>query len=107
MKKSKLRQEAKGRECQIRIPHICNSDPETTVLCHPNSKSVFGAGIGSKPDDIFGAYGCSACHKIVDVDLRYHNGNRWVDEREVREMFYEGIFRTQNILLEEGKIGVL
>ncbi|MCX8621624.1 MULTISPECIES: nuclease domain-containing protein, partial [unclassified Gilliamella] len=30
---SKLTKEAKGRECQVRLP-CCNHNPETTVLAH-------------------------------------------------------------------------
>lgn len=29
-----LRKEARGRECQIRIPGVCNGNPETVVLTH-------------------------------------------------------------------------
>ncbi|MGV3346389.1 nuclease domain-containing protein, partial [Enterobacteriaceae bacterium LUAb1] len=29
-----LRKEAKGRECQVRIPGICNGNSETVVLAH-------------------------------------------------------------------------
>jgi hypothetical protein len=101
--KTNLRKEAKGRECQIRIPTLCNGNSETVVLCHPNSKSVFGAGVGSKPDDIFGAYGCSSCHDRVDGRIK----GRLFSDDEIKIMFYEAIFRTQNILLSEGKIGEL
>jgi hypothetical protein len=57
-----LRKEAKGRECQIRIPGICNNDRGTVVLCHLNNKRLFGVGVGQKVPDLFGAWGCSACH---------------------------------------------
>jgi hypothetical protein len=29
-----LEREAMGKECQIRLPGICNFDTATTVLCH-------------------------------------------------------------------------
>ena len=38
---SKLRKLARDRECQVRIPGICNHNPETTVLAH-----LGGAGMG-------------------------------------------------------------
>lgn len=97
MPKRNLRKEAEGRECQIRIPGVCNRDPETTVLCHLNNKGLFMVGTGMKVPDIFAAFGCSDCHY-------------WVDTRFGPEMllaFYEGVFRTQKILLDEGKIGVI
>lgn len=102
----KLKNEARDRECQVRYPGICNGDRETVVLAHPNEKSVFGVGTGQKPDDIFGAHCCSACHDIYDQrhtipnDHPAYRLNVW----EIKIMFYQGIFRTQNILLEENKI---
>ena len=97
-----LRKEARGRECQIRIPGVCNGNNETVVLCHLNNKRLFGVGTGQKVPDIFGAWGCSSCHDAVDgrTDVL-------VCDYEVvtREYFYEGVFRTQNILLSEGKLG--
>ena len=98
-----LRKQAKGRECMIRIPGICNHNPETTVLCHLNNKRLFGVGTGMKVPDIFAAWGCSACHDAVDG-----RNNRLVAEMglagEIDLYFYEGVFRTQNILLKEGKL---
>ena len=100
-----LRKEAKGRPCKIRIPHVCNGNPETTVLCHPNKQSVFGSGTGSKPDDMFGAWGCSACHVAVDSRMNIPDGlGFYFDANEILIMFYEGVFRTQNQLLKEGKL---
>lgn len=29
-----LRKAARGRECQVRIPGVCNGNPETSVLAH-------------------------------------------------------------------------
>ncbi len=95
-----LKVEARGRDCQIRIPHVCNRNRETVVLCHPNNKSVFGVGTGQKPDDMFGAYACSACHDVVDGRTLAN----WTDI-QIRVWFDDGIFRTQQILLDEGKIG--
>ena len=101
MKKRKhpLRAEAKGRECQIRIPGVCNKNPETTVLAHLNNKGLFGVGVGQKVPDIFGAWACSACHNVVDG----RTNSCWVNS-VVAVMHMEGVFRTQNILLQEGKI---
>ncbi len=94
-----LRKEAKGKECQIRIPGVCNKNRETVVLAHLNNKRLFGVGVGQKVPDLFGAWACSACHDVVDGRTK----TSWLDS-EVREMFTYGIFRTQNILLKEGKI---
>lgn len=95
-----LRKEAQGRECQIRIPGICDGDNETTVLAHLNNKRLFGVGTGQKVPDIFGAHSCHSCHEVVDgrFNTDFHSAE------SIKEMFYEGVFRTQNILLKEGKI---
>jgi hypothetical protein len=100
--KSRLRQEAKGRECQVRIPGVCNGNSETVVLAHLNNKRLFGAGTGQKVPDIFGAWACSACHDAVDCRVRLFDK----DTCQAAILHYEGVFRTQNILLKEGKIRI-
>ena len=93
--RNKIRASARGRECQIRIPGVCNSNPETTVLCH-----LGGGGMGAKRSDLHGAYGCSSCHDEIDRRTRV------VDFEHARLLFLEGIIRTQEILLNEGLINV-
>lgn len=93
---SKLRKSARGRECQVRIPGVCNGNPETTVLAH-----LSGGGMGMKRPDIHGAYCCSACHDVVD------GRSGFADEH--KQMMYhiwhlEGVIRTQEIMLREGLI---
>ncbi len=53
-----LRKEARGRECQVRIYGVCNGNPETTVLAHYRMAGICGTGM--KPDDLIGAWACSA-----------------------------------------------
>ncbi|MCT8621059.1 DUF1364 domain-containing protein [Glaesserella parasuis] len=60
MVKINLRKEAKGRECQVRLPGVCNFNAETSVLAHYRMAGLNG--VGQKPDDIFGAWACFACH---------------------------------------------
>lgn len=57
----KIRNFARGQDCAVRIPGICNHDPETTVLAHIN-----GGGMGMKTDDTEAAHCCSACHDEID-----------------------------------------
>lgn len=52
----------------MRLPGICNFNPETTVLAH--IRLGFGA-IGKKPPDWCGVHACSACHD--EIDGRTHN----------------------------------
>lgn len=94
---SKIRKSAQGQDCQVRIPGVCNFNPETTVLAHKG-----GAGMGTKSHDIQGAYCCSACHDAVDGRGQVP----WNKKQEIENAFYEGIFRTQLILIEKGLIKV-
>lgn len=93
---SKLTKSARGRECQIRIPGICNYNPETVVLAHLN-----GAGMGIKHSDIHGAYACSRCHAVVDGEKQ----NDWSSD-VLKQFHLEGVIRTQKIMLDEGLIKI-
>jgi hypothetical protein len=91
-----LRKEARGRECQVRLPGICNGNSETVVLAHYRMAGI--CGMGMKPPDLFGAWACSACHDEIDrrtilTDADYAN-----------LAHLQGVIRTQSILLAEGKI---
>ncbi|OCG47494.1 hypothetical protein A9G35_00735 [Gilliamella sp. Choc5-1] len=92
---SKLTKEARGRECTVRLP-CCNHNPETTVLAHYRLAGT--CGVGMKPNDLQGAWACSACHDEIDCRTR-------IFENEfVRLAHAEGVIRTQDILIKEGKI---
>lgn len=88
-----LRDEARNRECQIRIPKICCFQKDTTVLAHFSLIGISGRGI--KSPDILGAFSCHTCHAYVDS---HHDA-------VTRLAHAEGVFRTQAILIEENKIG--
>jgi len=87
---SKMRKSAKGEDCQIRIPGVCNHNAETTVLCH-----LGGAGWSLKSNDIHSAYGCYACHLVTD------GAKSEFTKDEIKLMFYDGMVRTQLILIEK------
>jgi hypothetical protein len=100
MRKHKLRDEAKDRPCQGRIPGVCNGNTQTTVLAHPNNKSLFRVGMGQKPPDEFGAHLCSDCHDLVDGRTK----SDVYSADEILIMFYEAKFRTMLILKDEGRL---
>lgn len=57
-----LRKLARGQPCRVRLPGICNRDPNTTVLAH-----IKHGWYGSiKPPDIIAVHACSACHDAMD-----------------------------------------
>jgi hypothetical protein len=90
---TKLRKEARGKECQIRLEGICNFNPETTVLCHYRMLGV--SGMGMKSPDWLGAWGCSDCHRAVDGQMATS-----LTRDELRLAHAEGVFRTLLQILE-------
>lgn len=97
-KMTPIRKSAQGEDCLIRIPGICNANPETTVLCHDNRLSS-GKGMGLKAPDTEAAYGCSCCHDVLD-------GRRprpeWLTIDMLWALFDLGVERTHQRLKEKG-----
>lgn len=95
----KLRDSARGRDCQVRIPGVCNFNPETTVLAHLN-----GGGMGTKKSDIHSAFTCSSCHDVLDgrVSVKSEGLTKVVIELLHRQ----GVERTQQLWLDEGLIKI-
>ena len=56
-------------------------------------------GVGMKPNDIFGAWACSSCHDAVDGRIKTD-----YSRDDLRLAHAEGVFRTQQILKNEGKL---
>ncbi|HCD7552996.1 TPA: DUF1364 domain-containing protein [Citrobacter farmeri] len=96
MKKIDLRKQACGRECTVRIPGICNFDPETSVLAHYRLAGTCGT--ACKPDDAQAAIACNACHDAIDGRTKNNEFTR----NELRLMHAEGVLRTQEIWRREG-----
>ncbi|OEY68011.1 nuclease domain-containing protein [Marinobacter sp. X15-166B] len=93
-KSSRIRQSARGMECQVRVPGVCNRDPDTVVLAHLN-----GAGVGMKNPDWQAAYACSACHSWLD------GGYTQTVTRHYRDLLHlEGVIRSQPLMVDEGLI---
>lgn len=95
-RKPNLRKAAQGRECTIRIPGICNHNPETSCLAHYRLAGTCGT--GCKPDDEQGAISCNACHDVIDGRVK----TKEYTYEELRLMHAEGILRTQKIWRDEG-----
>lgn len=96
---SKYTKSAQGQECQVRIPDVCNGNPETTVFAHIN-----GAGMGLKHADIHGAYACSCCHDALDGRLTIFDDNSkpTYSKSELKLMHYDAMLRTQIIMIKDG-----
>jgi hypothetical protein len=91
----KLRKSAKGNSCFVRLPGICNFNPETTVLAHLN-----GGGIGVKKSDIQAAFACSSCHDEIDRRTRIFGADY------VELSHRQGVERTQQYWLDNGFIEI-
>ena len=94
---SRLRKEARDRECQVRLPGTCNFDNSTTVLAHYRLSGI--SGMGYKSPDLIGAWCCSNCHSALDTP----KGDQ-INQALDKLAHAEGVFRTIAILLDEGKI---
>ena len=90
----RLRELARGKPCLLRIPGICNYDPETTVLAHVR---IAGTGMGRKPHDLAGIWACSACHDVLDGRSKHDQYTR----TEVRAMALDGLVRTLEAVARE------
>jgi hypothetical protein len=94
-RKTKLRQQAAHRECQVRL-HGCLGEP--TVLAHVRLVGVSGMGI--KAPDVLGAWACDSCHRKYDT----RGSGRGADDIELE--FLRGVMRTIDTLVSEGAIEV-
>ena len=95
---SKIRESARGEQCTVRLPGVCNHNSETVVLAHYRLLGHCGTGI--KPPDFMGAYACSACHDEVDRRTRH------LEADFVQTAFAEGVMRTMAKLAEQGLLKV-
>lgn len=87
-----LRKLAKGKPCMVRIPGVCNHNPETTVLAHIRMAGI--TGVGQKAPDLLAAWACSSCHTYIDGRAKH--------EKMAMLDHLEGIMRTQYQLLKDG-----
>jgi hypothetical protein len=100
LKMTPIRKAARDQDCTVVLPRVCNRDSATTCLCHSN-ELVDGKGMGLKAPDTAAAFGCSACHDVLD-------GRRprpaWLTKDQVLAAFRAGIERTHQILRAKGLI---
>jgi hypothetical protein len=95
---SKITESAKDEICCIRLAGVCRFDRSTTVWCHANG-SAAGKGVGMKSNDLLGAYGCSACHDVVDRRVSTE-----LPRPVVEVAFWQGHARSLLLLLAKGII---
>jgi hypothetical protein len=95
-----IRKSAKNQDCTLRIPGVCNYNPETTVLCHsPFLES--GRGMGLKAPDDEACFGCSACHDVLDRRVPWPS---WLTPFKLEGAFIRARNLTHEILKKKGLI---
>lgn len=93
-KQNKYTRSARGQSCQVRVPGVCNHDPQTVVFAHLN-----GGGWGAKQYDIHGCYACDRCHFWLD------GGYVQTHTRQDRDLTHlEAMVKTQQIMIKEGTL---
>jgi len=86
----KIRAAARGQDCTVRLPGVCNFNPETTVLAHlPCGQR----GTGIKSPDNLAVFACAACHDAIDGRVRAE-----IDWKDMLRALAE----TQLILIDKG-----
>lgn len=94
-----LRDEARNRECQVRLIGVCNWDRETTVLAHFRmqvvTRGLVARAKSTKVPDILGAWACSDCHAAID------SGAPNYTKEQLRLAHLEGVARTIAALVKE------
>lgn len=88
----RIKQSAEGESC---LADWCgrNGSTETTVLCHIRKFGV--AGMGEKPPDFLGFYGCFTAHRMFDQSKDVE----WSWEGVIRAMMITQIKLNQKGLL--------
>lgn len=92
----KVRESARNEACTLRFPGVCNFNEETTVFCHSN-RLEDGKGMGLKAK--VGAYGCSACHDVLDGRAPRPEGMSF---EAMQERFDEAVEATKQRLVAKG-----
>ena len=90
-----LRKAAQGRDCQMRIPGVCNFNAETTILAHVRRGN--SGGMGQKPPDVCGVLACSDCHDLID----HRNNMGAYTPAEIDTMILDGLCRTLTLWTKE------
>jgi len=95
---SKITDSAEGMDCRLRLPGVCNGNPDTTVWAHSN-RIAHGKGRSLKAHDPFGCYACYDCHAVYD---RQRNRPAGMTLIFVELEFDRAMAESQAILIDRG-----
>ena len=88
---------AKGQQCTLDIPGVCQGGTDTTVPCH---SPLCEDRNGTKAPDFCMADGCAACHDYLDRRTKL-NGEH-ISHEDQRFYIHRGIMRTLANRFERG-----
>lgn len=96
-----LRDAARDKPCQVRIPGVCNGQNETTVLAHIGIAGT--RGMGYKGPDLAAAWCCSDCHNVIDSRVPHPAG---LTKETIRGYAMDGVLRTLTYISTSGTLSV-
>lgn len=100
---NRIKASARGKECQVRYVGICRRDPKYTIWSHARWGAQLGdggKGMGTKADDLAGAYACTACDAAFDQMI----GARGLTREELDLDWLLGHLRSLGILQRDGLV---
>lgn len=99
----RIRESARGQDCQIRYIGVCTHDPAATIWSHARwgaQLGEFGKGMGTKSTDLLGAYACTNCDAAYDQMIGIHPGVYTRDSLDLDWLM--GHLRSLGILQRDG-----
>lgn len=95
---------ARGKDCQFRVPYVCNGNQETVVAAHSNMASHGKAG-ARKADDCYVVFSCYACHSWYDQGAGARNRDEsdliFIEALERQKRLYKQIINDQSMKPKE------
>lgn len=95
----KVLHHARGQTCTLRLPGICDHNPETTVSAHIRDE---WKGMGTKASDHSIVFACGHCHAYLDVG---HFTHPLISDIELYRAIIRGLQTTWGILIRDEVIG--
>jgi hypothetical protein len=100
MKTTRIRQSARGEDCDVRLPEVCTFDPAHTIWSHYRGLAG-GKGFAIKSVDAAGAYCCTRCDAVYDGQAPRPEG---MTKADVDLAWLQGHIRSLVKLTEKGLI---
>ena len=94
---SKIRKSARLKDCLVRIPGVCNFNPETTIAAHISIAGLHGMGL--KASDLLTVRCCSSCHDVIDGRVKSE-----FSKAEIKGFLLDALCRTLVEYEQEGLI---